>query len=240
MLSSIAAGSSAPVGPPARPSGNQPETAAISSGMPETSPMITSACTSRTGSSRLPTRNSTRSASPEPPGVPRRDLDRLGREVHADRRGRRRAVAATNDRTPLPQPTSITVSPGSISSASAIVRLVCVGANTAGLSRDRERAGAALPLELGRDPAWSSMEPMVPGDGDDSQPPGHESDDGGSNAASSPGISRPCSTASASASADRGPRCVEPPMPVRVPADPARATRSSLDRPCAFPRMRWT
>ena len=40
------------------------------------------------------------------------------------------SLAATKDSTPLPQPTSITVSPGSISSASAMVRLVCVGWNT--------------------------------------------------------------------------------------------------------------
>ena len=38
-----------------------------------------------------------------------------------------RAPWLAKDRTPLPQPTSITVSPGSISSASAMVRLVCVG-----------------------------------------------------------------------------------------------------------------
>src|SRR4029079_8646854 len=42
--------------------------------------------------------------------------------------------SATNESTPEPQPTSTTMSPGWISSASAIVRLVCVGANTASSS----------------------------------------------------------------------------------------------------------
>jgi hypothetical protein len=42
--------------------------------------------------------------------------------------------AATNDSTPLPQPTSMTVSPGPTSSASAIVRLVWVGAKTPGFT----------------------------------------------------------------------------------------------------------
>src|SRR5439155_17748779 len=42
------------------------------------------------------------------------------------------SCAATIERTPLPQPTSITVSPGVISSASARVRLVVVGLKTPG------------------------------------------------------------------------------------------------------------
>jgi hypothetical protein len=42
--------------------------------------------------------------------------------------------ADTKDSTPLPHPTSMTVSVGSISSASAIVRLVWEGANTPGFT----------------------------------------------------------------------------------------------------------
>ena len=134
MLSSISRGSSAPVGPPARPSGNQPVTCAISSGMPDTSPIKTLAWTSRTGSSRLPARNSTRSERPS----------RIAFFVAASTASSEMSQpitrlapsrAATNDSTPLPQPTSITVSSGPISSASAIVRLVCVGLKTPGFNR---------------------------------------------------------------------------------------------------------
>jgi len=51
-------GSSEPVGPPEGTSSNQPDSAAMSSGIPETSPIRTVARTSRTGSSRSPARNS--------------------------------------------------------------------------------------------------------------------------------------------------------------------------------------
>ena len=129
MLSSIAAGSSAPVGPPARPSGNQPASLPISSGIPDTSPMITSACSPRTGSSRFPLRNSTSSCRPSRTAFCfATSIASSDRSVPITRLAPSRA--ATNESTPLPQPTSMTVSPGSISSASAIVRLVCVGWNT--------------------------------------------------------------------------------------------------------------
>src|SRR5262245_6188194 len=129
MLSSIAAGSSAPVGPPACPSGNQPASRPISSGIPDTSPMITSAFSPRTGSSRLPLRNSTESLSPSVSAFSRATAIACSdRSVPITRRAP--TGAATNDRTPLPQPTSITVSSGPISSESAIARLVCVGWKT--------------------------------------------------------------------------------------------------------------
>src|SRR5437867_156226 len=134
MLSSIAAGSSAPVGPPACPSGNQPETRAISSGIPETSPMMTSACWPLTGSRRFPTRNSTRSLRP------RRSALSSATSIAGSDRSQpitrpAPSRAATKESTPLPQPTSITVSPCAISRASAIERLVWLGAKTPGLTR---------------------------------------------------------------------------------------------------------
>ena len=129
MLRSIAAGNSAPVGPPASPSGNQPATRAMSSGIPDTSPMMTVACSPRHGSSRSPARNSTRSWRPS--------FTAFSRAVSIAASDRSHPItrlapsrAATNESTPLPQPTSITTSSGPISSASAIVLLVWVGWKT--------------------------------------------------------------------------------------------------------------
>src|SRR5438552_3108397 len=128
------AGSSAPVGPPAGTSSNQPDAAAIASGIPETSPISTSACTSRTGSSRSPERNSQMWSSPS-----RRAFSLAASTARCDRSTpytlAAPSFAATIERTPLPQPTSITVSPDVISRASARVRLVVVGLKTPGPRR---------------------------------------------------------------------------------------------------------
>src|SRR5262245_45559825 len=170
MLSSIAAGSSAPVGPPARPSGNQPASLPISSGMPETSPMMTSAFSPRTGSSRFPLRNSTEPLRPSVSAFCRAtSIACSDRSVPITRRAPRRA--ATKDRTPLPHPTSITVSSGPISRESAIARLVWVGWKTPSPSDTVN--GPVRPFHSSVVGLGSSLIPhMVAGRGRGSQPSG--------------------------------------------------------------------
>src|SRR5689334_9279924 len=105
----------------------------MSSGMPDTSPIKIFAWTSRTGSSRSPCRNSQMCSRPS-----RLAFSRAASTARCDRSTpitlAAPSLAATNARTPVPQPTSITVSPGSISIASASDRLVVVGLNTPGPS----------------------------------------------------------------------------------------------------------
>ena len=150
MLSSIAAESSAPVGPPRARRGTSRRACRSRRGSPR-SPMITSACSPRTGSSRLPLRTPP-GLEAEPDGVLPRHLDGLFGQIGPD--DPLGAQPGRHEREhPAPQPTSITVSPGAISSASAMVRLVWLGWNTL-TERDREGAGPpsirAWSLPLGR------------------------------------------------------------------------------------------
>ena len=239
MLSSIAAGSSAPVGPPARPSGNQPASLPISSGIPDTSPMITSACSPRTGSSRFPLRNSTSSCRP------RRTAFCFATSIASSDRSipitrLAPSLAATNESTPLPQPTSITVSPGSISSASAIVRLVCVGWKTPVPQRDGERAGPALPLQhgFGRLVAHPYMVAAAPRGSQPSRRDSHLRRHehgvlaGGHLARFDPGRERVGSVRHADVSTPRWPEGY-----ARIRPD---ARRSNRIAPWALPLSRWT
>ena len=196
MLSSIAAGSSAPVGPPARPSGNQPASLRDLVGDPRHVADDHVGPLAAHGVEQVPDPElHLGPADPRRLGVLLRDLDRRPRRGRIPITRRAPSRAATNDSTPLPQPTSITVSPGSISSASAIVRLVCVGANTPGFQRDGERTRAALPLQhgFGRLVAhpctwWRLRLGAV-------NRRGRTHTCGGTNTASSPGVTSPVSTA---------------------------------------------
>src|ERR671919_1225337 len=116
----------------------------MSSGIPETSPMITSAVTSRRGSNRLPVRNSVRSASPRIRAfsvATRTDSSEMSLPYARPAP----SFAATKLRIPLPQPMSTTVSPGRMSSESASARLMCVGRNTVGVSESVK--GPARPFQ---------------------------------------------------------------------------------------------
>ena len=121
--------------------------------------MMTFACTSRTGSSRFPTRNSTRSSSRSVSAFVRAISTAWGDRSTPYTRAAP-SLAATNESTPLPHPTSITTSPGSISSASARVRLVCVGANTVGSTAISK--GPVRPFHSSTpEPVWSAMASIV-------------------------------------------------------------------------------
>src|SRR5439155_10183517 len=151
--SSMATGTSAPVGPPLNPPGNQSEAAAMSSGIPETSPSTAAARIPARGSNRLPSRKST-VARPRSTALRRAISIAFGLTSVPNTRAAP-SLAATNDSTPDPDPTSMTVSPGLIFMPSAISKLVRVGANTPGASRIVK--GPPLPSQVNGHSWRSSM-----------------------------------------------------------------------------------
>jgi hypothetical protein len=95
--------------------------------------MITSVASPGNGSKRLPARNSVRLARPSISAFSCARATALG-TISVPYTCAAPIRAATNERIPVPQPTSNTVSPSRISRASASVRLVWVGAKTPGSS----------------------------------------------------------------------------------------------------------
>ena len=218
------------VGPPARPSGNQPASLPISSGIPETSPMITSACSPRTGSSRLPLRNSTRSAG----RAGRRSLATWmassDRSVPITRLAPNRA--ATNESTPLHSRRR-----SRCRARSPAPRRWSGSCGWCTRRRDRKASGPP-PFEHGLCllVGWPIAHPMVPGAAGASQPSRRDQTRGGTNTASSRSNVTRLDGVRERIGRVRDPVVSTPRWPEGYARIRPDARRSNRFAPCAFPR----